>query len=191
MKRTLLATTAIVALSASGAHASLTGYTSGPDASFFPISFFFDNSGADVLNLSIDGATADAGTVVWDTIGTVGGTAIVGGTAGVDTSLVSFSFGAGDFASGDTFSLSSLDPDFTGLPSSGVSIFELIGVSVSASFSDSSTFFGTFVDDPADGAGLVLKGETIGAVPLPAGLPLMLAGLGALGIASRRRRNNA
>lgn len=184
MKKTILTTVAAVALSAGAAHASLIGNTSGPDDSF-SINFSFENTGADLLSLSIDGSTADAGNIIWDSIGIPGGTATLSSSAGENTNVMSFAFTLGNFIAGDTFTLSNIDPDFSPGAAS-VRIGELAGVTVSASFADKSTFLGTFVDDPTVRAGLILR-ET-GVIPLPAGLPLMLAGLGALGIASRRRK---
>ena len=39
-------------------------------------------------------------------------------------------------------------------------------------------------------SGVVIIGTTVAAVPLPASLPLLLAGLGALGISRKRRKSN-
>jgi hypothetical protein len=191
MKRTLLATAAVVALSAGTAQASLMGFTDDTTNGALPINFFFSNSGADLLTLSIDGSTAVGGNVIWDytqVVPTIGGSATLESSEGENTNLLSFTFGVDGFSSGDDFSLSILDPDFS--PGAAtVPLVDLIGVTVSATFADASSFIGSFIDNPnSDGDSLIVSGETIGAVPLPAGLSLMLAGLGAFGIASRRRK---
>lgn len=169
-------------LTATSAFASVVGSTSGPDDSFFPIDMFFqNNNAASITQLSIDGSTADAGVIVWDFVGTPGGTATLSGSSGEDTSVMSFMFSS--FSTGQTFSLSTIDPDFLGAPSSGITIGDLEGTMVTAWFDDQTSFMGVFVDDPRRGKGLILT-----PVPLPAGLPLLLAGLGALGIARRVRK---
>lgn len=170
-----------LAIFATSSSAALTGGTNGPGSSF-SINFFFGNTGpASIQSLTIDGSTANAGVVIWDYIGSVGGTASVSSSAGEDTSIMSFIFSS--FGVGDTFTLSGIDPDLIGFPSSGISIAELIGTSISAVFSDQSTVNGTFVAGPGVGDGLMFAS----AVPLPAGLPLLLGALGFLGVVRRKR----
>jgi hypothetical protein len=186
MKFTSIVLAGALAVSASVANASLIGSTTGPDSSF-SINFSFSNGGIpDLLSLSLDGSTANAGSVFWDGLGTPGGSAVLGSSSGAGTTVATFTFAAGGFASGDDFTLTTVDPDFVGGPS-GVEIGELAGVSVSAIFADMSSFSGSFVDDPAAGAGLILE-QTTAAVPLPAGGALLLAGLGAFGALRGRRK---
>lgn len=167
------------------ANAGFIGSTSGPDSDF-SINFSFSNpEAASVASISIDGSTAAAGSVFWDGVGTPGGSAVLSGApAGEDTEVMSFAFSS--FGTGDTFTLSSIDPDFT-LGALGVSIADLIGVTVMVIFSDASTFLGQFVDDPAAGAGLMLAELDVSDVPVPAALLLFLTGFGGLAAARRRK----
>lgn len=181
--RFLIAAIAAISAAFGVANAAFVGATSGPDDSF-SINFSFSNPEAlSVSSMSIDGSTATAGNIVWDGIGTPGGTAVLSGApAGEDTSLMSFAFSS--FGTGDTFTLSSVDPDFVpGDPS--VPISGLIGVLVTVIFSDASTFVGQFVDDPAQGAGLILA--EVSDVPVPGALLLFLSGIGGLAAARRKK----
>ncbi|SLN53375.1 hypothetical protein ROA7450_02730 [Roseovarius albus] len=205
MKRTLLAAAASMILSTVAANAALLGITNGPDDAVDPVNFLFENdSGFDILNLTIDGTTAvgdgtgpNSGvTVFWDSIASLAGDANPNAPTPVDpfglnSPVMTFLFAPGAFATGFTFDILDIDPDFGGVNDTGVQILDLIGVKVTAFFSDSSTFVGAFVDDPEPGKGLKLEGSTTGVVPLPAALPLMLAGLGAFALVSRRRRKAA
>ncbi len=165
------------------ANAAFVGSTSGPDTSF-SINFSFSNPEAlSVASLSVDGSTATAGNIIWDGIGSTGGTAVLSGApTGEDTALMSFAFSS--FGTGDTFTLSGIDPDFSPGPAS-VAISDLVGVMVSVIFSDASTFLGQFVDDPTQGAGLVLA--EVGEIPVPGALLLFLSGIGGM-IAARRKK---
>ncbi len=176
-----------LALAAPAASASVIGATNGPDDSF-TIDFFFGNSGAPAISsLTIDGTTAvGALDVIWDFIGAIGGSAVVGSSAGEDTSIMSFLFNS--FAMGDTFSLSGIDPDYVGLPSAGLTIIDLVGVTVTALFSDQSTAVARFIDDPNRGAGLVLELVPVAPIPVPVPASMLLGGLAALALAARRRR---
>lgn len=93
------------------------------------------------------------------------------------------SFVFASFGVNDTFTLSGIDPDFVANPS--VSIAQLIGTTITAAFTNHTTQTGTFVDDPATGKGLVF--QQVSAVPLPAGLPLLLGAFGVLGVIRRKR----
>jgi len=181
LKSLLLA--ACVTIAATSANAALVGSTSGPDSSY-SINFDFGNTGpTSIQSLSIDGSTAAVGTVVWDSIGSIGGTANVSSSSGEDTSIMSFLFSS--FGVGDTFSLGGIDPDLSGDASSGVTIGDLIGTTISAMFSDQSTVIGTFVDDPGRDKGLAFEAASV--IPLPAGLPLLLGALAAFGMVRRKR----
>jgi len=160
------------------------GFTSGPDDSF-SINFSFLNgplSTANVSSILVDGTTGVAYPVIWDNVfsivGPAGGTV---GVSGLDTSLVTLSFT--DFNPGETMSLS-LDPDKAGEPAYGATISEMIGVGALFAFEDGSTWQGVFVDDPAQGAGLVLQGAT---VPAPGAILLGSIGVGIVSWLRRRR----
>lgn len=173
------------ALVAGSAHAAVLGATSGPDTSFSINFAFVNDGGPDILSLSLDGSTG-LNPVFWDGLGSPGGTATLASTSGEDTTLAVFNFVAGSFADGDSFTLTGVDPDFV-IGSPSVPISGLLGVSVSAVYSNATSFFGTFVDNPDEGAGLILVGD-MSKVPVPAALPLMLAGIGMLGMARRKQR---
>lgn len=186
MFRKALLAGVMIAGMATAANATISGSTSGPDDSF-SINMFFDNLGPeDVLGLTIDasGTTSIAGPpLIFESFspGGTAGPATFNGT--LNTSVLSFSWGAGGFTSGQSFSLS-LDPDIFGDSSYGAVISELLGTTVTATLAGGGIFHGVFVDDPAERAGLKLS-----AVPLPGALSLMLLGLGMLGaVGSRMRR---
>lgn len=162
------------------------GVTSGPDNSF-NIDFFLSNdptSISDVTSLSIDGSTADAFTVVWDSyFGLVNPPGATTSVAGVDTTLLTLSFtdNPDGFNPGESMTIE-LDPDKQGFPSYGVIISELIGVEVLFNFEDGSSWLGRFVDDPAPGAGLVLT-----YIPAPGAILLGGIGVAVVGWLRRRR----
>jgi len=166
----------------------VSGNTSGPDGSF-SINMFFANdatSTVDITSMSINGGTALAFPMLWDEVGTPGGTATLGGAIlGEDTQVLAISFSA--FAPGATFQLTGMDPDGDPSPPHplSVTIGELTGVTVTFGFSDGSSAAYRFVDDPAPEAGLVLA-PAGDAVPAPATLALLGAGL--LGLTAMRRQ---
>lgn len=89
--------------------------------------------------------------------------------------------GSGDIVS---WALTSLD---FGSALTGVTILSSIGGAVIDSFTADSVFFHWTEASIPEGTYFTLKFQTAAAVPLPAGLPLLLAGLG--GLAMLRRRN--
>jgi len=188
MFRKALLAGVMIAGMATAANATVSGSTSGPDSSS-GIDMFFNNLGPeDVLGLTIDasGTTSIAGPpLIFENYspGGTAGPATFNGT--LNTSILSFSWGAGGFASGMTFNLS-LDPDIAGNSSYGAIIAELLGTTVTATLAGGGIFHGVFVDDPAQGAGLKLS-----AIPLPGALPLMILGLGMLGAVGSRMRKAA
>ena len=189
MKSLVFTSAVALTLSVSAASASLLGSTSGPDSSYSIAMFFENTRAANLTSLTIDGSTASAGSILWDSIGTTAGSAGAASTIGEDSTKVTLTYAAGDFASGDTLALFSVDPDFASGPT-GVTIGEMAGVSILATFDDASTYSGIFVDDPADGAGLVLKDLSApsATVPLPAGGALLLSALGTMAAVRRSRR---
>lgn len=182
-KKTLLAA-ALIGGMATSANATLVGSSSGPDDSF-SISLSFLNTGPeDIVSMTVDGSST-ALSLVWDDIFSNGGTADDPTIGGIDTSVLTFSWLAGGFASGDTYFFS-LDPDTPTDSSFGAIVLDLLGTTITAIYGDGSTFSGTLIDDLAPGMGLVLEPNTP-TVPLPGALPLLALGLGTLGLAARRR----
>lgn len=171
------------------------GFTSGPDSSFFPIDLTFTNdiaSTLDIVSILIDGSTADAFPILWDSPGSTTNPAGATSTfSGIDTQFLQIDFldSPDGFNPGETFTLSEVDPDADPGPI-GVSIADLTGVTVTYTFEDLSTWIGEFVDDPAPNAGLVLQqigGDPGSSVPEPASTVGLLA-VGALGISVLRKR---
>ncbi|MBU2991609.1 VPLPA-CTERM sorting domain-containing protein [Octadecabacter sp. 1_MG-2023] len=96
------------------------------------------------------------------------------------------------FSSGSTF-LFDIDVD-NDAGSATVYGNELIGATAYADFSDGQRLLGVFaaVSGNADASAFTSTGLIpTPAVPLPAGFPLILAGLGALGFMKRRKNLNA
>ena len=176
----------IVLLAATGVGAGIGGgLVEGPDGGF-SINMVLQNSPAstsDIVSAAIDGTSASPNVFVWDSI--FGITVPPGASvtpSGDDTSLLTLTFGdlPDGFNPGESVRFS-LDPDTTSDPSYGAKVSELIGVEVLFGFRDASTWRGVFVDDPAQGAGLILQ-----QVPVPAAAFLGMIGLSFAGWRLRR-----
>lgn len=174
---------ACVSLFGGVAMASVSGNFDGPPDTF-SINLNLSNAGpASILSIVLDGSTGDDVPILWDFIGTPGGTASLGGTSGEGTQIATLTFLT--FGAGDTFTLTGMDPDGDPAPAS-VEAQQLSGVTLTAVLSDNTTFVGSFVDDPNQGLGPILRGDIVSApVPLPAALPLMAVALGGLGMMRR------
>lgn len=170
---------------AANAHATVIGFVEGPDDTSLINLGFTNLMNADLTELVLMGATATGanGAIIWDSLGTLGGSAVVATSAGADTDTATFTFTS--FGLNDTFTLSAVDPDAA--LSASVIPLDLIGVTVSALYADLTTELYTFVDDPTPGAGLMLQANAV-PVPEPATLLLLLSGAGFLGLAGLRRR---
>lgn len=182
----------VVLAGAASADPLAAAYTNGPDSSVFPINLTFENlpaSTADITSIVLDGSTGAFFPIVWDSVAPVGGTASSAliSTLGVDTQVVTFNFGGDGFNPGENFTLTGVDPDPVGNPDGGVTIGQLLGTTIQFNFTGGGSLIGTFVDNPAEGAGLVWRES--GRVPEPAMLCLVALGMGA--VALRRRRAHA
>jgi hypothetical protein len=162
------------------------GFTSGPDSSFGINLTFLDGaeSDSDIVSIDLDGSTALAFPILWDSAGSVSGPA--GATVsifGIDTQVLTIDFAdAPDgFNPGESFSLNGMDPDGDPGPL-GVTIGEMIGVQAIFSFRNGDSAAYVFVDDPQDGAGLKLA-----AVPIPAAVWLFGSALAGLGWLRRKQ----
>ena len=191
MKKYLLAlaTGAVLAAPISAqAAAAVLGSVAGPDNAFtVSLSFLNDSTSTlDITSLTLDGGSATPVALVWDALATANPAGASVSVAGLDTSVVTFTFGGDGWNPGESFGLYGVDPDAVGDPSYGATVFSLLGTTVTFGFSDNSSAVYSFVDDPADGAGLRLN--TVSAVPEPATWAMMIAGFGMVGSMVRRRR---
>ncbi|MFE3323528.1 hypothetical protein [Streptomyces sp. NPDC059176] len=108
----------------------------------FSINLTLSNaSGSDVRSVGISGRTAKF-PVTWDSMGTFAGPATLSSTVGVDTEVVIANFTG--FSPGEQVTFSGVDPDFTGSPSAGVRVLDLVGARAYAQFADGTTAFGEF-----------------------------------------------
>ena len=151
----------------------------------FTINITFTNdpfSTEDIIALALDGSTSVTAPIIWDNDGHVvappGASVLIGGE---ETTLLTVTFGddPSGFNPGEFFALNGLEPEFESEES--VMVLDLVGVTVTVTFRDDSTFQGVFVlEDPEDlSKGLILA-------PEPSTVALLLAGL--TGLARARRR---
>lgn len=205
--RTFLTTSAVVALLAAPVAATpALDFIIDGDTFTSPFSFTNTSDGGEqLLSFSID---LSATTAVFDPVtGGVPNTTLgvpftpVGGSD-VTTGLTSSSVVDGgttlditfsDFDAGESFTFD-LDVDqLAGSPT----VFgnDLIGATAIASFDDGQSVIGIFaaLAGNPDASGFMATGiiPTPPAVPLPAAMPLLLAGLGGMALVSRRRRKSA
>ena len=191
MKKMMLTLAACAALSApvsAQAASVISGSLAGPDTSFaIDMSFLNDlSSTLNITSLIIDGGTATPVPLVWDSVSYNSPAGATVSMTGVDTSVLTFLFGGDGWNPGESFSLYGVDPDAVDNPAYGATVLSLLGTKVTFGFSDSSSKVYSFVDDPADGAGLKLN--VASAVPEPAAWAMMIAGFGMIGAMIRRRR---
>lgn len=114
---------------------------SGPLNSF-SINLTLQNaSSTDVREVGISTRTAKF-PIIFDSFGGFSGPAVLLGTDGVDTEVVTARFS--NFSPNDTVVFSGIDPDFQGDVSSGVRVGDFQGSRLLVLFADGSTAFGEF-----------------------------------------------
>ncbi len=191
MKKLMLALAvgaALIAPVSAQAAAVISGSVAGPDDTF-TIDMLFQNDLSSTLNItsmSIDGGSATPVALLWDSLSYTGPTGATVGVSGVDTSVLTFTFGGDGWNPGESFRVHGVDPDAVDDPFYGATVLSLLGTKVTFGFSDSSSKVFSFVDDAAEGAGLKLNVSS--AVPEPATWAMMIAGFGMVGSLIRRRR---
>ena len=204
IKRTLAASVAALSLSVAAAHA-VPSFEFIVDGDTFTENFSFTNTSDAGEQLTRFSFTLPAG-LCFDTdmvspgcntsAGTpfnpLGGTDVITGLNTVSApdvgTVLDLTFT--DFDPTETFTFE-LDVDFVTPGSATVFGNDLIGTMAFADFSDGQRLFGTFaaIAGNPDASGFVAQGIIdTPPVPLPAGLPLILAGLGAFGVVRLRQR---
>jgi hypothetical protein len=195
MSRTLITFAAISAMmTAAPAAASIVGSFAG--GSFLQSGTVTNQSGQVLTEITIDlgvdaGGGSPGGTPTYDgnggfADGLPSGT--LGNQIGTSTQFFSITWSGLSVADGDTFSFRGLDYDGY----NGGSSFNDGGATlldgaeqILLSFADGSTGTGAFLAGSPSSVNVDIFADTA-AVPLPAGLPLMLFGLGALVVARRK-----
>ena len=183
--RTILAAIAAVFVMNGSAYAALIGTTDQATISGgWPIRFYFSHDyDADLTQLIINGATGQSGGITWQTINGIYGSAVLAENAiGIDTEQLVFNFSS--FGRDDNFILWNIDPDFTEARDVWVEQTDLIGVWVTAVFSDGTRYSAFWVDDPDRNRNALMLAE----VPLPGALVLFLTGLGGFAFSSRKQK---
>ena len=193
MKRPLILAVAILSFVFvnSASAGVITAVFFGPDSDF-EIDLQVTNdpsSTSDIVSLVLDGGTATAFPVLWDDAGSAIDPA--GATSGISGEnsqklTINFADSPDGFNPTDFFQLIGMDPDGDPGPA-GVTVGQLIGVTLTATFRDHSVFVGRFVDDPSEAGGLTLEGAQ---VPEPVSLSLLGAGMAAFALRRRNRSSN-
>jgi hypothetical protein len=84
-----------------------------------------NNTSGELTSFTLDGQR-EVDPITWDDMGSFSGPATLEALEGVDTEVVVATFSG--FESGEAIGFSGIDPDFTGDPSSGVTVGDLAGI---------------------------------------------------------------